>query len=77
MRTRCLGMQIYETFEDPSFSWIAKWYSIAMMILIVLATACFVLESEATIETGGLYNTNALVRAYRLARLRPPPATMW
>lgn len=55
-----LRMQIYETFEDPSFSWIAKWYSIAMMILIVLATACFVLESEATIETGGLYNTNAL-----------------
>ena len=34
-----------------------------MMLLIVLATVCFVLESEATIETGGLYETDALVRA--------------
>ena len=33
-----------------------------MMLLIVLATVCFVLESEATIETGGLYETDALVR---------------
>ena len=53
--------QIFETFEDPSYSTFAKWYSIAMMLLIVLATACFVLESEAEIETGVLYNTSALV----------------
>jgi len=53
-------MIIYETFEDPSFSTIAKAYSIVMMALILLATTCFVLESEATLPGGGLYNTSAL-----------------
>ena len=65
--------QIYETFEDPSYSTTAKWYSLGMMILIVLATLCFVLESEAMATTGILYDTNALVRAtVALAACRPP-----
>lgn len=59
------GLQIFETFEDPSYSAIAKWYSIAMMVLIVLATTCFVLESEAMIPSGALYYTDALVRPLR------------
>ena len=54
--------QIYETFEDPSYSILARWYSISLMLLIVLATACFVLESEATNPTGTLHTTNAIVR---------------
>lgn len=52
--------KVYQTFEDPSFSSFAKWYSIGMMMLILLSTTCFVLESEATLESGGLSATNAL-----------------
>lgn len=51
-----LARQIYETFEDPGFSAFAKYYSIGMMLLIVLATTCFVLESEATVAGGTLYD---------------------
>ena len=46
--------QIFETFEDPSFTVFAKIYSLGMMGLIILATACYVLESEAVIKSGGL-----------------------
>ena len=54
--------QIFETFEDPSYSVFAKWLSISMMLLIVLATTCFVLETEAQLESGVLYGTSANVR---------------
>jgi len=53
-------MKIFEFFEDPEYSVAAKWYSAAMMFLIVLATTCFVLESEATVESGALHDTDAL-----------------
>ena len=47
-----LKIQGYSTF--------AKYYSIGMMPLIALATLCFVLESEATVKGGTLYETSAL-----------------
>jgi len=49
-----LKMKIFETFEDPSFTIFAKVYSLGMMGLIILATACYVLESEAVLIGGGL-----------------------
>ena len=55
-----ISAQIFETFEDPGYSTFAKYYSIGMMLLIVLATLCFVLESEATVKGGTLYETSAL-----------------
>ena len=66
--------QIFETFEDPSYSAFAKWYSIGMMFLIVLATTCFVLETEAMVETGSLYHTSAKVSRLRLPLPRQPTA---
>jgi hypothetical protein len=59
--------QIFEFFEDPEYSVAAKWYSAAMMFLIVLATTCFVLESEATVESGALHDTDARGRACEAA----------
>jgi len=58
-RRMSIREQIYENFEDPGFSTFAKWYSIGMMLLIVLATACFVLETEAMIPGALLYDTAA------------------
>jgi hypothetical protein len=51
--------RIWETLEDPGYSRLAKYYSIFMILLIVVATTCFVLESEATVTDGVLYGTNA------------------
>lgn len=41
---------IYATLDDPNFSTVAKIWSIFMMILILVSTICFVLESE-TVES--------------------------
>ena len=42
-----LRRHIYATLEDPSYSELAKWTSVFMMVIILLSTVCFVLESEA------------------------------
>ena len=60
-KTKTLRAKVFEQLDDPSSSTFSKNYSIAMMLIIVIATLCFVLESEATAETGILHNTNALV----------------
>jgi len=67
--------RIFETFEDPSYSNIAKYLSISMMLLILLVTICYILESETQcvkwvpnatandkecVDSGVLYNTAAL-----------------
>lgn len=51
---------IFLSFDDPAFSLASKIYSCLMMLLILLVTTCFVLESEATLPTGFLYHTDAL-----------------
>eukprot|EP00966_Prymnesium_polylepis_P235378 5443867-Prymnesium_polylepis.2 len=50
---------IHNTFDDASYSNLAKGISISMMAIIVLSTVCFILESEATEEGGVLYGGNA------------------
>ena len=37
---------VFLTMEEPSFSPLAKWTSVAMMLVILLSTVCFILESE-------------------------------
>jgi hypothetical protein len=54
---------IYWTLEEPSMSRFARAYSMFMMSLILLATLCFVLESEATSSVGIFYGSDALVRS--------------
>jgi len=53
--------EIFETLDNPEHNRFAKMYGLAMMILILIATAAFVLESEAVVETGVLYDSGALV----------------
>ena len=45
-RPMTMRMKIFETFEDPGYSNLAKIISIFMMLLILLVTVCYVLESE-------------------------------
>lgn len=45
----------WETFEDPGYSSLARWYSIFITFIITFATVCFILESEATLPSGLLY----------------------
>ena len=59
-RTVTLRSAIYLTMDDPAFTRLAKAYSIVMMLLILLVTVCFVLESEALAPTGLLAQTNAI-----------------
>ena len=69
-RELSLRQRIYVTLEDPGYSVFSKYYSIFMMLLILVATTCFVLESEAINTTGILYGTPALVCAQ--SSQRPP-----
>jgi hypothetical protein len=59
-RAVTLRSAIFLTLDDPGFTRFAKAYSILMMLLIVLVTVCFVLESEAQTPTGLLAQTSAL-----------------
>jgi len=52
---------VFMSLDDPSYSKFSRQYSMFMMLLIILATVCFVLESEATSQYGILYGSNALV----------------
>ena len=51
---------IYLTFDDPGFCCLAKVIAIMMMLLILTVTTTYVLESEATLESGVLAKTDAL-----------------
>jgi len=39
--------------EDPAYSEVAKWVSIVMMVVILVSTVCFILESEVCTEREG------------------------
>ena len=54
-----LKVVIFQTMDDASYSTTAKYVSIVMMLIIVLSTICFVLETEATNEGGIMYGSNA------------------
>ena len=68
-RPEPLRRRIYNTFEDPSYSPLAKWLSIFMMFIILLSTICFILESEAENPAGILDEQPALVRCALLTHL--------
>lgn len=53
--------KVYTTFEDPSYSFFAKVWSIFMILLILLSTCCFVLETEAEADFGMIPRQPAMV----------------
>ena len=52
-----LRARIFETLDDPTYSPLAWWYSILMLSVILLATVCYVLESEVTYKDGILHGS--------------------
>jgi len=52
-RKLTLRQTLYATFEDPSFSPVAKIVSIVMMMVILVSTLAFIAESE-TLDSGSL-----------------------
>lgn len=53
-----LRARIFETLDDPTYSPLAWWYSILMLTVILLATICYVLESEVTYVGGILHGSS-------------------
>lgn len=51
-----LREQAWEFFEDPNYGPMARRYSVFMTLLITFSTVCFVLESEAILPSGMLYD---------------------
>mmetsp|Transcript_38927 Transcript_38927/g.64648 ORF Transcript_38927/g.64648 Transcript_38927/m.64648 type:complete len:449 (-) Transcript_38927:140-1486(-) len=47
-----LRQRIFLTFEDPGYSQAAKAVSLFLMVVILISTACFILESEASSPNG-------------------------
>ena len=50
-----LRKRIYNTFDDPSYSKPAKVISVVMMLIILISTLAFILESELLVG-GSLYD---------------------
>ena len=50
-----LRKRIYNTFDDPSYSKPAKVISVVMMLIILISTLAFILESELLVG-GALYD---------------------
>jgi len=68
----CVGkirFEIWETLDNPDHSEFAKLYSLFLMLLIVVCTISFVLESEATIDTGVLYGTGVEAAFFEIERV--------
>ena len=70
---------IYQTFDDPGYNKAAKFISIGMMLIIMVSTLAFILETELLI--GGAFfdiREDAAVsirpsRGQRACRASPPP----
>lgn len=65
-----MAQYIYMTLEDPSYSRTARFFSIFMMAIILLSTACFIFESEVETEiekTTSVYNTTGMLNFYPFA----------
>jgi len=47
---------MFHTMDDPSYSSLAKFISVFIMVIILVSTIGFILESEVTTEGGILYS---------------------
>jgi len=54
-KSQGIRQQIYYIMDDPSYNNVAKIYSIFIMLIILMSTVTFVLESEASKEGGIMY----------------------